>query len=76
MLPWVGVNLREFYYGIYFTVGATAVQARPIARVLLALLALPRKIRTFLPVAAERYRKNATKGLTPFGNLFGLYVTV
>ena len=31
---------------------------------------------TFLPVAAERYRKNATKGLTPFGNLFGLYVAV
>ena len=29
MLPWVGVNLREFYYGLYFTVGATAVQARP-----------------------------------------------
>ena len=31
---------------------------------------------TFLPVAAERYRKNATKGLTPFGNLCGLYVSV
>ena len=28
MLPQVSVNLREFYYGIYFTVGATAVQER------------------------------------------------
>ena len=37
---------------------------------------LSRRECTFLPVAAERYRKNATKGLTPFGNLCGLYVAV